>query len=139
MSLFLLFLLSLLPLSLSSPIERELLLQIKASLDPDNRFLSSWTPYSDPCSTGSFDGVACNGQGRVVNISLQGKGLSGQIPPALGGLKSLTGLYLHFNALSGEIPKEIVSLSQLTDLYLNVNNLSGEIPLHIGNLTNLQG
>ncbi|KAB2017523.1 hypothetical protein ES319_D08G168500v1 [Gossypium barbadense] len=138
MSLFLLFLLSLLSLSLSSPAERDLLLQIKASLDPDNRFLSSWTPYSDPCSTGSFDGVACNGQGRVVNISLQGKGLSGQIPPALGGLKSLTGLYLHFNALSGEIPKEIVSLSQLTDLYLNVNNLSGEIPLHIGNLTNLQ-
>ncbi|MBA0646294.1 hypothetical protein Goklo_014267 [Gossypium klotzschianum] len=138
MSLFLLFLLSLLSLSLSSPTERDLLLQIKASLDPDNRFLSSWTPYSDPCSTGSFDGVACNGQGRVVNISLQGKGLSGQIPPALGGLKSLTGLYLHFNALSGEIPKEIVSLSQLTDLYLNVNNLSGEIPLHIGNLTNLQ-
>ncbi|XP_052491305.1 probable leucine-rich repeat receptor-like protein kinase At5g63930 isoform X2 [Gossypium raimondii] len=138
MSLFLLFLLSLLSLSLSSPTERDLLLQIKASLDPDNRFLSSWTPYSDPCSTGSFDGVACNGQGRVVNISLQGKGLSGQIPPALGGLKSLTGLYLHFNALSGEIPKEIVSLSQLTDLYLNVNNLSGKIPLHIGNLNNLQ-
>ncbi|KAK8504093.1 hypothetical protein V6N12_005633 [Hibiscus sabdariffa] len=135
---FLFFLLSILPFSLSSPTERQLLLQIKASLDPENRFLSSWTPYSDPCTAGSFDGVACNGEGRVVNISLQGKGLSGQIPAALGGLKSLTGLYLHFNALSGEIPKEIATLPQLSDLYLNVNNLSGEIPPHIGNMTNLQ-
>ncbi|XVF22722.1 hypothetical protein REPUB_Repub12eG0195300 [Reevesia pubescens] len=138
MSLFLLFLLSFLPFSLSSSTERELLLQIKASLDPQNRLLSSWTPYSDPCSSGSFDGVACNEEGHVTNISLQGKGLSGQIPAALGGLKSLTGLYLHFNALNGEIPKEIASLSQLSDLYLNVNNLSGEIPPQFGNMTNLQ-
>ncbi|XP_022770264.1 probable leucine-rich repeat receptor-like protein kinase At5g63930 [Durio zibethinus] len=138
MSILLLFLLSILPFSLSSPTEHEVLLKIKASLDPQNRFLSSWTPYSDPCTGGSFDGVACNEEGHVTNISLQGKGLSGQIPAALGGLKSLTGLYLHFNALSGEIPKEIATLSQLTDLYLNVNNLSGEIPPQIGNMTNLQ-
>ncbi|XVF79874.1 hypothetical protein PTKIN_Ptkin15bG0025200 [Pterospermum kingtungense] len=135
---FLLFLLSLFPFSSSSPTERDLLLQIKASLDPENRFLSSWTPDSDPCSSVSFDGVACNEQGHVANISLQGKGLSGKIPAALGGLKSLTGLYLHFNALSGEIPKEIATLSQLGDLYLNVNNLSGEIPPQIGNMANLQ-
>ncbi|XVE74020.1 hypothetical protein DITRI_Ditri11bG0165400 [Diplodiscus trichospermus] len=138
MSLFLLFLFSLLPYSLCSPTERELLLQIKASLDPHNRFLTSWTPYSDPCSSGSFDGVACNEEGSVANISLQGKGLSGQIPAALGRLKSLTGLYLHFNSLNGEIPKEIAVLTQLSDLYLNVNNLSGEIPPQIGNMTNLQ-
>ncbi|GLT39539.1 hypothetical protein SLA2020_137230 [Shorea laevis] len=127
-----------LSLSLSSSTELELLLQIKASLDPENRFLTSWTPGSDPCSTGSFEGVACNEEGRVANISLQGKGLSGSIPAALGGLKGLTGLYLHFNALIGEIPKEIASLSQLSDLYLNVNNLSGQIPPQIGNMTNLQ-
>ncbi|XWS45923.1 hypothetical protein CRYUN_Cryun14cG0021000 [Craigia yunnanensis] len=138
MLIFLLFLLSLLPFSLSSLTERDLLLQIKASLDPENRFLSSWTPYSDPCNSGSFDGVACNEEGYVANISLQGKGLYGQIPAALGGLKSLTGLYLHFNALSGEIPKEITTLSQLSDLYLNVNNLSGEIPSQICNMANLQ-
>ncbi|OMP00626.1 hypothetical protein COLO4_12533 [Corchorus olitorius] len=138
MSFFLLFFLSLIPLSLSSPTERELLLQIKASLDPENRFLSSWTSYSDPCSSGSFEGVACNELGHVANISLQGKGLYGRIPAALGGLKSLTGLYLHFNALSGEIPKEIATLSLLSDLYLNVNNLSGVIPPQIGNMSNLQ-
>ncbi|XVE76960.1 hypothetical protein DITRI_Ditri13aG0022800 [Diplodiscus trichospermus] len=139
MPIFLLFVFCVFPFSLaSSPTERDILLQVKASLDPENRFLSSWTPYSDPCSSGSFDGVACNEEGHVANISLQGKGLSGKIPAALGGLKSLTGLYLHFNALSGEIPKEIATLSQLSDLYLNVNNLSGEIPSQIGNMANLQ-
>ncbi|KAJ4844944.1 hypothetical protein Tsubulata_019060 [Turnera subulata] len=123
--------------ALSSPTEAELLMQIKASLDPENRFLTSWLPNIDPCG-GFFEGVACNEQGHVANISLQGKGLSGQIPAAVGGLKSLTGLYLHFNALKGEIPKELADLSQLSDLYLNVNNLSGEIPPQIGNMSSLQ-
>lgn len=83
-------------------------------------------------------GVACNELGQVANISLQGKGLDGFIPSAIGGLKSLSGLYLHFNRLSGEIPKEIAGLTQLTDLYLNVNNLSGRIPQEIGNMSSLQ-
>ncbi|KAF3439992.1 hypothetical protein FNV43_RR18270 [Rhamnella rubrinervis] len=121
----------------SSLNELPTLMAMKASLDPRNQFLTSWTPHSDPCS-GAFEGVACNEQGRVVNISLQGKGLWGQIPGAVADLKSLTGLYLHFNALNGKIPEEITSLNELADLYLNVNNLSGEIPPGIGNMPNLQ-
>lgn len=110
---------------------------IKDSLDPENHVLLSWNNHSDPCS-GTFDGVACNEQGLVTNISLQGKGLSGEIPSVIGKLKSLTGLYLHFNALNGILPKEIAGLTQLSDLYLNVNNLSGFIPHEIGNMSNLQ-
>lgn len=125
-------------LSVSSLTELPTLMAMKASLDPQNQFLTSWTPHSDPCS-GAFEGVACNELGRVVNISLQGKGLWGQIPGAVAELKSLTGLYLHFNSLSGKIPKEITNLSELSDLYLNVNNLSGEIPPGIGSMPNLQG
>ncbi|KAJ8900270.1 hypothetical protein K2173_024910 [Erythroxylum novogranatense] len=132
-----LFLSHLLSPAMSAPTEIELLMQIKASLDPQSRFLTSWEPKSNPCG-GFFEGIACNEEGFVANISLQGKGLSGQIPAAVGGLKRLTGLYLHFNALNGEIPKEIAALSELSDLYLNVNNLSGEIPAQIGNMTNLQ-
>lgn len=112
-------------------------MDIKTSLDPQNHYLSSWNRNGDPCS-GSFEGVACNENGFVTNISLQGKGLSGVIPNAIGGLKSLTGLYFHFNYLNGEIPKEIASLTELTDLYLNVNNLSGSIPPQLGNMPNLQ-
>ncbi|GMH00598.1 hypothetical protein Nepgr_002437 [Nepenthes gracilis] len=125
------------PPTVSSNVELRTLMDIKASLDPQNAYLSSWTTDGDPCS-GSFDGVACNEYGHVVNISLQGKGLRGFLSPAIGELKSLSGLYLHFNMLSGEIPKEIANLSQLTDLYLNVNNLTGSIPPHIGNMCSLQ-
>ena len=135
----LLFIFFLFPsVSLSSVSELPALMALKASLDPQNQFLTSWTPHSDPCS-GAFEGVACNEQGRVANISLQGKGLWGEIPETVAELKSLTGLYLHFNSLNGNIPKELTTLTQLTDLYLNVNNLTGEIPPGFGNMPNLQG
>ncbi|PON59956.1 Tyrosine-protein kinase [Trema orientale] len=113
------------------------LMDIKASLDPENLYLSSWAINGDPCD-GSFEGIACNELGHVANISLQGKGLSGKLSPAITGLKYLTGLYLHYNSLYGDIPKEISNLSDLNDLYLNVNNLSGEIPPEIGSMANLQ-
>ncbi|XP_027110454.1 uncharacterized protein [Coffea arabica] len=113
------------------------LMSLKASLDPESRLLVSWTGSGDPCG-GSFVGVACNRRGQVANISLQGKGLSGKLSPAVAELRHLTGLYLHYNALYGEIPREISTLSELTDLYLNVNNLSGEIPPELGNMGSLQ-
>ncbi|CAI0404364.1 unnamed protein product [Linum tenue] len=113
------------------------LLEVKSALDPEGKYLSSWTINGDPCG-GSFEGVGCNEKGQVANISLQGKGLHGKISPAISGLKNLTGLYLHYNSLYGEIPSEIGNLTELVDLYLNVNNLSGEIPLQIGNLAKLQ-
>ncbi|KAK1558816.1 hypothetical protein Q3G72_007060 [Acer saccharum] len=117
--------------------EMRALLELKASLDPENRLLKSWTNNGDPCS-GSFEGVACNEHRKVANISLQGKGLTGTLSPALAGLKCLSGLYLHYNNLSGQIPQEIGSLAELSDLYLNVNNFSGNIPPHIGDMVNLQ-
>ncbi|KAF8379304.1 hypothetical protein HHK36_028737 [Tetracentron sinense] len=117
--------------------ELRALMAMKAALDPQNQLLSSWTSDGDPCSH-SFEGVACNEHGKVVNISLQGKGLSGKVPPAIAGLKCLSGLYLHYNFLSGEIPREISYLTELSDLYLNVNNLSGSIPSELGKMANLQ-
>ncbi|KAL0294773.1 UNVERIFIED_CONTAM: LRR receptor kinase SERK2 [Sesamum radiatum] len=135
--LFLPFLL--LTLSSADPIsELTSLMDLKASLDPENLHLGSWVVAGDPCD-GSFEGVACNEKGQVANISLQGKGLAGKLSPAVGGLMHLTGLYLHYNSLYGEIPVEISNLTELSDLYLNVNNLSGEIPPVLGNMANLQG
>lgn len=113
------------------------LMELKSALDPQDHFLSSWSSEGDPCN-GSFEGVACNGEGKVVNISLQGKGLTGYIAPAVAQLRSLTGLYLHYNAISGRIPSEVGSLRELTDLYLNENNLSGSIPDAIGTMAALQ-
>ncbi|KAJ6933450.1 leucine-rich repeat receptor-like serine/threonine-protein kinase [Populus alba x Populus x berolinensis] len=117
--------------------ELQALMELKSALDPTNKYLQSWTSDGDPCS-GLFEGVACNEHGNVANISLQGKGLSGTLSPAVAELKSLSGLYLHYNSLSGEIPKEIADLTELSDLYLNVNNISGSIPPEMGNMASLQ-
>ncbi|KAL5728086.1 hypothetical protein ACHQM5_001209 [Ranunculus cassubicifolius] len=117
--------------------ELSALMEMKEALDPENSFLSSWTSDGDPCR-GGFEGVACNEHGKIANISLQGKGLSGNVPSAIAKLKCLSGLYLHYNYLTGEIPKEISNLTELTDLYLNVNNLTGSIPPEIGNMASLQ-
>ncbi|KAF7813314.1 LRR receptor-like serine/threonine-protein kinase GSO2 [Senna tora] len=119
--------------------ELRALMEMKSSLDPESLYLSSWTINGNPCGgSDSFEGVACNEKGQVANISLQGKGLSGKLSPAIGELKHLTGLYLHYNSLYGPIPREIANLTNLTDLYLNVNHLSGEIPSEIGKMENLQ-
>ncbi|KAF8027103.1 hypothetical protein BT93_E0123 [Corymbia citriodora subsp. variegata] len=117
--------------------ELEALMEIKAALDPENKVLTSWTSNGDPCG-GSFEGVACNEHQKVANISLQGKGLSGKVSPAVAQLECLSGLYLHYNSLTGEIPREISKLTELADLYLNVNNLTGSIPSEIGYMASLQ-
>lgn len=116
------------------------LLALGAALDPTGRLLPSWAPGRDPCASGAgFEGVACDARGAVANVSLQGKGLAGTLPPAVAGLRSLTGLYLHYNALRGGIPRELAALGALTDLYLDVNNFSGPIPPEIGAMASLQG
>ncbi|XP_074561572.1 uncharacterized protein LOC141817845 [Curcuma longa] len=117
--------------------ELRALMELKSSLDPESLQLSSWTADGEPCG-GEFEGVGCNAAGKVANISLQGKGLSGSISPAVARLRSLTGLYLHFNNISGAIPIEIANLTALSDLYLNVNNLSGGIPEELGAMVALQ-
>ncbi|KAI6674886.1 hypothetical protein NL676_002792 [Syzygium grande] len=117
--------------------ELRALMDMKASLDPESKYLSSWTVNGDPCD-GSFQGVGCDDKGLVANISLQGRGLTGGLSPAIAGLTHLTGLYLHYNSLCGEIPREIGNLSELSDLYLNMNNLSGQIPPEMADMGSLQ-
>ncbi|KAE8728044.1 putative transferase CAF17 [Hibiscus syriacus] len=134
---FLLFLSLSFTLSVHGNTELRSLMELKTSLDPTNMVLESWKSDGNPCG-GSFVGVACNQHRKVANISLQGKGLSGKLSPAIAGLKCLSGLFLHYNSLSGEIPEELSNLQELTDLYLNVNNLSGSIPPQIGYMVGLQ-
>ncbi|KAK9698688.1 hypothetical protein RND81_08G123800 [Saponaria officinalis] len=117
--------------------EIKALMEIKSSLDPQNKLLSTWDINGDPCS-GLFEGVACNQHRNVANISLQGRGLTGKLSPVIGELKWLSGIYLHYNSINGEIPKEIANLNYLNDLYLNVNNFSGIIPPEIAHMANLQ-
>ncbi|TVU43603.1 hypothetical protein EJB05_10086, partial [Eragrostis curvula] len=127
----------------SSPTSRnaelDALMELKAALDPPGRALASWARGGDPCGRGDyFEGVSCDALGRVSTISLQGRGLTGTVPPAVAMLPGLTGLYLHYNQLGGEVPPELGSLPELSELYLGVNNLNGSIPAELGRLGALQ-
>ncbi|CAN6179541.1 unnamed protein product [Urochloa humidicola] len=132
-----LLLLSILVASARNEEDARALAALKRALDPSGRVLGSWTPSGNPCD-GSFVGVTCDPAGRVTAISLQGRGLSGSLPPAVAGLRRLQGLYLHYNGIKGPIPREIGKLSELTDLYLDVNHLTGPVPVEIAALSNLQ-
>ena len=83
-------------------------------------------------------GVSVNDSGRVISLSLQANNLTGTIPPELGGLVKLQGLWLNHNKLTGSIPSELGGLANLKRLYLGNNKLSGSIPPRLGSLTRLQ-
>ncbi|KAJ7530662.1 hypothetical protein O6H91_14G013300 [Diphasiastrum complanatum] len=118
--------------------EVQVLLEIKAALDPHGQVLHSWEKGKSPCN-GDFLGISCNDAGDIANLSLQGRGLSGSIPAVVAELASLTGLYLHYNSLKGQIPgTALARLKGLTEVYLNVNNLSGTIPPELGSISTLQ-
>ncbi|XVE71974.1 hypothetical protein DITRI_Ditri11bG0001100 [Diplodiscus trichospermus] len=92
-----------------------------------------WNLSSGPCN---WTGVDCV-QNRVVELRLPGKGLSGQLPIAIGNLTQLQTLSLRFNALSGPIPSDFAKLTSLRNLYLQGNRFSGEIPGFLFSLQNL--
>ena len=90
-----------------------------------------------------WHGVVTGGDGRVLELSLTGNGLSGNglsgpIPSSLGNLSNLLWLNLRGNELSGPIPSSLGNLSNLTGLMLGYNALSGPIPSSLGNLSNLE-
>lgn len=83
-----------------------------------------------------WPGVKISG-GRVTELNLQAKILTGTIPAEIGDLAALTRLNLSHNYLTGPIPEEIGSLAELTTLNLRYNSLSGPIPPEIGQLAEL--
>ena len=98
---------------------------------------------------GEWYGVSMDQDGRVVGLTLAGNydrevgrwvghGLSGTIPPELGGLTHLQWLDLRGNNLTGEIPPELGGLANLEQLNLFRNDLTGEIPPELGGLANLE-
>ena len=95
---------------------------------------SGWLTEAPP---GRWSGVEVDAQGRVVGLDLGYNGLSGPIPPELGGLSNLERLNLYSNQLSGAIPPELGGLSNLWQLNLDWNDLSGPIPPELGDLSNL--
>ncbi|CAD6268175.1 unnamed protein product [Miscanthus lutarioriparius] len=64
----------------------------------------------------------------MTSLELDGNQLIGNIPPELGGCKSLSLLNLASNNLNGSVPDSIGKLDKLVVLKLQKNNLSGPIP-----------
>ena len=73
---------------------------------------------------------------RVLLLTEQG--LTGSIPPELGGVADVRRIDLDYNTLSGGIPRELGNLPDLELLYLTDNQLTGSIPPEMGNLRNLK-
>jgi len=118
----------------ASTAEREALIALYNSTDGPNWFDDTgWLEAETECT---WYGVTCQ-DSKVIRINLYSNNLKGSIPPEIGNLASLTGLWLDSNQLSGSIPPEIGNLASLTSLWLDSNQLSGSIPPEIGNLASL--
>ncbi|RVX13490.1 Receptor kinase-like protein Xa21 [Vitis vinifera] len=75
---------------------------------------------------------------NLYQLSLNNNDLTGTIPPSIGQLQKLQGLYLPANKLQGSIPNDICQLRNLVELYLANNQLSGSIPACLGELAFLR-
>ncbi|BAF07844.1 Os02g0153900 [Oryza sativa Japonica Group] len=125
LSLGLLLLISLASLTSScTEQEKGSLHQFLAELSQDGNLSMSWRNDRNCCV---WEGITCNRNGAVTDISLQSKGLEGHISPSLGNLTSLLRLNLSHNSLSGYLPWELVSSSSISVLDVSFNRLRGEL------------
>lgn len=153
-----LFISSLIIPSQPLPTETLALLRFKENLKDPTGVLHSWIDSESPCG---FSGITCDRvSGKVVEISLENKSLSGEISPSISVLQSLATLSLASNHISGELPYQLINCSNLrvlnlTDnemvkripdlsqlrklevLDLSINFFSGQFPSWVGNLTGL--
>ena len=101
----------------------------------------NWANNSNWLSDRPLDewhGVTTDGNGRVIELSLNENQLRGSIPAELGILAKLDILSLYDNELSGQIPAQLGNLPKLRMLDLKESQLSGQIPPELGNLANLR-
>lgn len=116
--------------------DRTALLSFMAGItgDPQSS-LGNWNLSICNCN---WTGILCDKTtGRVVQLDLSGRSLSGTISPELAALSFLTVLDLSRNLLSGKIPVELCKLEELTQLSLSSNVLEGPIPPELGRLRRL--
>ena len=116
--------------------DREVLVALYNATDGAN-----WTDNTNWLSTaplGEWHGVTVDESGRVTELHLSAKQLSGTIPAELGQLSSLERLFFNTNQLSGTIPAELGQLSSLEFLSFDRNQLSGAIPVELGGLSSLE-
>jgi Leucine-rich repeat (LRR) protein len=80
---------------------------------------ASWTG-TDVCGATTFQGITCDGAGRVTGINLARQSLSGTLPASLSDLTELQWLLLQGNALEGAVPS-LARMSSLDTIALDGN------------------
>ena len=117
-------------ISLASPTssctgqEKGSLLQFLARLSQDGGLAVSWRNDTDCCA---WEGITCNGNGAVTEVSLASRDLEGHISPSLATLTGLLRLNLSHNSLSGYLPQQLVSSSSIIVLDVSFNGLNGDL------------
>ncbi|KAH6821828.1 Leucine-rich receptor-like protein kinase family protein [Perilla frutescens var. hirtella] len=102
----------------------------RASLSSFNLSITATPPlnWSLPDDCCSWEGVGCDGSGRVTNLRLPSRRLVGSISPAILNLTGLSQLSLSHNWLSGPLPDGFfASLNRLRVVDLSWNRISGEL------------
>ena len=85
---------------------------------------------------GEWYGVSVNSENRVVGLNLAYNNLTGEIPEAVGQLKSLRELDLSHNQLYGNIPESFGNLENLSTLFVDSNKaMTGPLPAALLGLT----
>ncbi|XP_075644832.1 receptor-like protein 6 isoform X1 [Castanea sativa] len=76
-------------------------------------------------------------QSLFTTIDFSNNNFEGEIPKAIGELRSLKGLNFSHNNLSGHMPPSLGNLTNLEWLDLSSNKLTGEIPIQLVDITSL--
>ncbi|KAL0419327.1 UNVERIFIED_CONTAM: Receptor-like protein 35 [Sesamum radiatum] len=120
--------------------QRSLLLELKNELifdRPQSRKLVLWNQTQDCCS---WDGVECDGAGRVISLQLNEEGISGGIhnSSSLSGLRYLKKLNLADNDFGRvQIQEGILNLKNLTHLDLSNASFGGQVPIEVSPMRRL--
>ncbi|KAF8728695.1 hypothetical protein HU200_017967 [Digitaria exilis] len=114
-------------LSLSSSCsnqEERSLLQFLAGLSQNGGLAASWRNGTDCCR---WEGITCNANREVTEVSLASIGLEGHVSPSIGSLKGMLRLNLSGNSLSGGLPLEVMFSNTMVSLDVSFNRLSGDL------------
>ena len=116
---------------------RTALVEIYESLDGDNwneEMKVNWNS-SEPVQ--NWGGVTME-DGKITGLDLNGFGLNGTLPSAIGALTDLVTLDVGSNpGLTGALPGETGDLVNLETFRAVTTGLEGSLPASMGNLTNL--
>lgn len=133
------------------PTPHEILnLLYKDTMGPEWYVTANWLdPFTyDPCGNasgegathpygGSWNGIVCDNDGRIVQLNLANNRLIGTLPDSIGELTYLTKIDMRENTLSGQIP-DLSKLTRLESLQLSQNQLTGGVPAWLGQLPRLK-